>query len=36
MQNFTKDTKFIFGHAADGYEVTGSKEDLKAFRNYLE
>lgn len=35
-KKFTKDTKFIFGHAADGYEVTGTKEDLKAFRNYLE
>ncbi len=33
---FEKDTKFIFGHAADGYDVTGSKEDLKAFKNYLE
>ena len=27
---------FIFGHAADGYEVTGSKEDIKAFKRYLE
>jgi glyoxylase-like metal-dependent hydrolase (beta-lactamase superfamily II) len=35
-KKFTKKTQFIFGHAADGYEVTGSKEDLKAFRNYLE
>jgi glyoxylase-like metal-dependent hydrolase (beta-lactamase superfamily II) len=27
---------FIFGHCADGYEITGTKEDLKAFGNYLE
>lgn len=33
---FDNKTKFIFGHAADGYDVTGSKEDLKAFKNYLE
>ncbi|MEO5783556.1 MAG: MBL fold metallo-hydrolase [Ginsengibacter sp.] len=33
---FDKDTIFIFGHAAEGYDVTGNKEDLKAFRNYLE
>ncbi len=33
---FDKETKFIFGHAAAGYEVTGNKEDVKAFRNYLE
>jgi len=33
---FNKDTKFVFGHAADGYDVTGSKEDLKAFKDYLE
>lgn len=33
---FSKKTTYIFGHAADGYEVTGNAEDLKAFRNYLE
>ncbi len=33
---FDKSTRFIFGHAAEGYDVTGSKEDLKSFRNYLE
>jgi cyclase len=31
-----KGTKFIFGHAAEGREVTGNNEDLKAFKNYLE
>ncbi len=33
---FKDKTTFVFGHAADGYDVTGSKGDLKAFRNYLE
>ena len=28
-------TKYIFGHAADGYEVTGSTDDLKKFGDYL-
>jgi cyclase len=33
--HFSNDTIFIFGHAADGYEVTGTKDDLKAFGEYL-
>ncbi len=33
---FSNDTIFIFGHAADGYEVTGTKDDLKAFAEYLD
>ncbi len=33
---FDKKTQFIFGHAADGYEVTGTKEDLKMFKDYFE
>jgi cyclase len=33
--HFSNDTVFVFGHAADGYEVTGTKEDLKAFGEYL-
>lgn len=35
VQQFDRKTIFIFGHAADGYEVTGSADDLKAFRDYL-
>ena len=35
QKKFSKKTKFVFGHAADGYEVTGSMDDLKAFQNYL-
>lgn len=33
---FPRTTRFVFGHAAEGYEVTGTKEDVKSFRNYLE
>lgn len=33
---FDDDTIFIFGHAAEGYEITGTKEDINAFKNYLE
>ncbi|HEY2721954.1 MAG TPA: MBL fold metallo-hydrolase [Chitinophagaceae bacterium] len=33
--HYSDDTIFIYGHAGDGYEVTGSKDDLKAFSEYL-
>lgn len=36
VSTFDKKTQFIFGHAADGYEVTGTQEDLKAFKDYFE
>ena len=32
---FDTDTLFVFGHAGDGYEVKGNREDLLAFQNYL-
>ncbi len=32
---YEKDTLYIFGHAGEGYEVTGSRTDLYAFRDYL-
>ncbi|HTL08238.1 MAG TPA: MBL fold metallo-hydrolase [Chitinophagaceae bacterium] len=35
MQQFPDKTVFVFGHAAEGYQVTGSKTDLKAFQTYL-
>jgi glyoxylase-like metal-dependent hydrolase (beta-lactamase superfamily II) len=35
MKHFSSKTKFIFGHAADGYDVTGTKDDLLAFHDYL-
>ena len=33
---FDKDTLVIFGHSLDPEKVTGDKEDVKAFKNYLE
>lgn len=35
-KKFNKKTKFVFGHAAEGFDVTGNREDIKAFRNFLE
>lgn len=35
LNKFDGKTQFIFGHAADGYDVTGKKEDLEKFRDYL-
>ena len=32
---FDKKTTFVFGHAGEGYNVTGTKDDLKAFSTYL-
>ncbi len=32
---YDNDTRFIFGHANDGFDVTGGKADLQAFQNYL-
>jgi cyclase len=34
-KKFNKKTQYIFGHAADGYEVTGTETDLHAFHDYL-
>jgi cyclase len=36
LATFNKKTTYVFGHAAEGYEVTGNAEDIKAFRNYLD
>jgi len=35
LKTFNKNTQFIYGHAADGYDVTGKKDDLVAFHDYL-
>ena len=36
MQSFfDNDTIFIFGHAREGFELTGNKNDLAAFADYL-
>lgn len=32
---FDKKTQYVFGHAADGYEITGKADDLRAFGDYL-
>lgn len=36
LKQFDKKTIYIFGHAAQGYQVTGTRDDVKAFRDYLE
>ena len=33
---FDDETIFIFGHAGEGHDVIGGKEDINAFKNYLE
>ena len=35
LNKFDNNTKFIFGHSDNGFDVTGGKEDIKAFQNYL-
>ena len=35
-KQFDKDTLVIFGHSLDPEKVAGNKEDVKAFKNYLE
>ncbi|MBI1341340.1 MAG: MBL fold metallo-hydrolase [Terrimonas sp.] len=35
IAKFDKKTVFIFGHSGEGYDITGKKEDLIAFRDYL-
>jgi glyoxylase-like metal-dependent hydrolase (beta-lactamase superfamily II) len=32
---FGRKTKFVFGYSGEGHSVVGTKEDLKAFSNYL-
>jgi len=33
---FDNKTKYIFGHAAEGYDVIGTADDLKKFADYLD
>lgn len=33
--SFDQDTLYIFGHSDNGYDITGTAEDLLAFQNYL-
>ncbi len=35
QKKFDRKTKFVYGHAAEGYDVTGTVDDLKAFQEYL-
>ncbi|TDG35911.1 MBL fold metallo-hydrolase [Pedobacter changchengzhani] len=36
MSQFDKDTLFIWGHSLDPEKITGTKEDIRAFQNYLQ
>jgi len=36
METYDNETIFIWGHAAEGYDIKGGKEDIRAFQNYLE
>jgi glyoxylase-like metal-dependent hydrolase (beta-lactamase superfamily II) len=35
IKTFDIDTKYIFGHSAEGYDVIGTKKDILAMENYL-
>jgi cyclase len=35
VQKFDAKTVYVFGHAADGYDVTGNADDLRLFSDYL-
>lgn len=35
IKKFDSKTRYVFGHAATGYEVTGKADDLKKFGDYL-
>ena len=32
---FSNETVFIFGHSGTDYDITGTKDDLKAFAEYI-
>ncbi len=36
LNTFDRETRYIFGHGAADYPVTGSGEDLRAMQNYFE
>ena len=36
LNTFDNETIFVFGHAFDPEKITGNKEDVKAFKDYLE
>jgi hypothetical protein len=35
LGTFSKETIYVFGHAATGYKVTGTADDIQKFRDYL-
>lgn len=35
LNQFDKDTQYVFGHSGNGFKVTGSADDIKKFREYL-
>ncbi|MGQ0738484.1 MAG: MBL fold metallo-hydrolase [Bacteroidota bacterium] len=35
LNKFDNETMYVFGHAAAGYKVTGTADDLKKFQDYL-
>jgi hypothetical protein len=35
IAKYDSKTKFMWGHANEGYDVIGGKEEIKAFQNYL-
>lgn len=36
INKYDNDAIFIWGHASEGYDIKGGKEEIKAFQNYLE
>jgi hypothetical protein len=36
MTTFDSKTIFVFGHAFDPEKITGNKDDIRAFKDYLE
>ena len=36
LREFDKNTTYIYGHSADGYNIVGKSDDLKKFSDYLE
>ncbi len=36
LSTYDSETKYIFGHSSNGYDVRGTSEDIKSFQNYLE
>ena len=36
LKTYDDETIFIWGHAGEGYDIRGGKEEIRAFQNYLE